>query len=211
MYGCSKDSLIFIPFRLPQISCFTLSLKCFSSDSDNCPNVGIRPLLQFPHPPKEGPVLLTPLFFPLVPSSYRVLRGSIFSFPLVRYSSLLSAGVPHAFVCVKVYSWCICGERCTPRSPTPPPSCSTPAQFNILMLIYCHCISQTFLNILTSRWYPLSFSFLPKRNHVHIDILLIIIMRMVEQPWEAWVYFAHLSKKSVLSLYCSMQDCIRVI
>ena len=33
-YGCSKDGLIFIPFRLPQISCFTLSLKCFSSDSD---------------------------------------------------------------------------------------------------------------------------------------------------------------------------------
>ena len=40
-----KDSLILIPFRLPQISCFTLSLKCFSSDSDNCPDVGIRSLL----------------------------------------------------------------------------------------------------------------------------------------------------------------------
>ena len=38
------------PFRLPQISCFTLSLKCFSSDSDNCPDVGIGPLLQCPHP-----------------------------------------------------------------------------------------------------------------------------------------------------------------
>ena len=37
MYGCGKDCLILIPFRLPQISCFTLSLKCFSSDSDNCP------------------------------------------------------------------------------------------------------------------------------------------------------------------------------
>ena len=33
-------------FRLPQVSCFSLSLKCFSSDSDNCPDVGIRPLLQ---------------------------------------------------------------------------------------------------------------------------------------------------------------------
>ena len=39
--GC----LILIPFRLPQISCFTLSLKCFSPDSDNYPNVGIGPLL----------------------------------------------------------------------------------------------------------------------------------------------------------------------
>ena len=48
MYGCGKDCLILIPFRLPQISRFTLSLKCFSSDSDNCPSVGIRPVLQFP-------------------------------------------------------------------------------------------------------------------------------------------------------------------
>ena len=40
MYGCSKDSLILIPFRPPQISCFTLILKCFSFDSDNCPKVG---------------------------------------------------------------------------------------------------------------------------------------------------------------------------
>ena len=27
MCGCSKDSLIFIPFRLPQISCFTLNWR----------------------------------------------------------------------------------------------------------------------------------------------------------------------------------------
>ena len=80
--GC----LILIPFRLPQMSCFTLSLKCFSSDSDNCPAVGIGPLLQFPHPPRAGPALLTLPFFPLVPSSYRVLHGSMYSFPLVRYS-----------------------------------------------------------------------------------------------------------------------------
>ena len=49
MYDCSKDYLILIPFRLPQIGCFTLSLKCFSSDSDNCPDVGIGILPQFPH------------------------------------------------------------------------------------------------------------------------------------------------------------------
>ena len=82
MYGCGKDCLILIPFKLPQISCFTLSLKCFSSDSDNCPDVGIGTLLQFPHLPRAGPVLLTLVFPPLVPSSYRVLRGSIYSFPL---------------------------------------------------------------------------------------------------------------------------------
>ena len=104
MYGCGKDCLILIPFRLPQINCFTLSLKCFSSDSDNCPDVGIRPLLQFPHPLRAGPVLLTLLFSPLIPLSYRVLHGSVYSFPLVRYSCLPSAGVLHALLCLKVYS-----------------------------------------------------------------------------------------------------------
>ena len=48
-----KDCLILLPFRLPQISCFTLSLKRFSSDSDNCPDVGVRPLLLFPYPPRH--------------------------------------------------------------------------------------------------------------------------------------------------------------
>ena len=62
--------LILILFRLPQISCFTLSLKCFSAVSDNCPAVGLGPLLQFPYPQRASPVLLTLLFFPLVPSSY---------------------------------------------------------------------------------------------------------------------------------------------
>ena len=124
MYGCSKDCLILIPFRLSHISCFTLNLQCFSSDSDSCSAVGTGLLLQFPHPLRAGPVLLTLLFFPLVPSSYRVLHGSIYSFPLVRYSCPLSAGVLHAPLCLKVYSWCICGERCTPCPPTPPPSFS---------------------------------------------------------------------------------------
>ena len=92
MYGCGKDCLLLIPFRLPQISCFILSLKCFSYYSDTCPKVGIRPLLQFPHTSRAGPVLPTLLFFPLVLLSYRVLHGSIYSFPLVRNSCPLSAG-----------------------------------------------------------------------------------------------------------------------
>ena len=103
-YGCGKDCLIRIPFGLPEISCFTLSLKCFSSDSDKCPDMGIRPLLQFPNLLRAGPVLLTLLFFPLVPSSYQVLHGFIYSFPLRRYSCLFLAGVPHAILCLKVYS-----------------------------------------------------------------------------------------------------------
>ena len=69
MYGCGKDCLILIPFRLPQSSCFTLSLKCFSSDSDNCPNVWIGPLLQFSHPLRADPVIPTLLPPPPSPMS----------------------------------------------------------------------------------------------------------------------------------------------
>ena len=104
MYGCGKDYLILFPFRLPQISCFTLTLKCFSSDSDNWPNVEIRPLLQFTHLPRAGPVLLTLLFSLLIPLFYQVLRCDLSYFLLVRYSRPLSAGVLHALLCLKVYS-----------------------------------------------------------------------------------------------------------
>ena len=74
----SKGCLILIPFRLPQLSCFSLSLKCFSPDSDNCLNVVMGPLFQFPHPPRAGPVFLTLLFFPLVSSFYRVSCDSMY-------------------------------------------------------------------------------------------------------------------------------------
>ena len=110
--------VILIPFKLSQIS-FTLSIRCFSSHPKSCPDVGIKPLLQFPHPLRAGPVLLTLLtllFFPLLPSSYWILHGSIYSFPVVRYSCPLLACVLQALLCLKVYSWCIRGERCTSTS-----------------------------------------------------------------------------------------------
>ena len=79
----------------------------------------------FSSPPwRVGPVLLTLMFSPLVPSSYRVLCGSICSFLLIRYSCPLSASVLNVLLCLKVYSWCIHGERCTSHPPTPQPSCS---------------------------------------------------------------------------------------
>ena len=42
-----------LSFRLPQISYFPLSLKCFSSDSDNCPRCGGQTPASGP-PPAEG-------------------------------------------------------------------------------------------------------------------------------------------------------------
>ena len=102
MYGCGKDCLILIPFRLPQISCFTLSLKCFSSDSDNCPHVGIGPLFQFPNPLRAGPVLLTLLFCP--PSSFILT-----SFAWV-YISFSTAQV--LLLALSRCSACTCVGRC---------------------------------------------------------------------------------------------------
>ena len=142
MYGCGKACLILIPFRLPQISCFPLSLRCFSSDSDNCPTVGIGPLLQFPHPWRAGPVLLTLLFIPLASSPYWVLHGSTYSFPLVRNTCPRSAGVLHAVLCLKVYSQCICGERSTPHPATPPPSCSSKLLYIYIYIYKCVLVSE---------------------------------------------------------------------
>ena len=88
------------------------------------PRCGDRIPASVPPPSRGGPALLTLLFLPLVSLSYRILRGSIYSFPLVRYSCLFLTGILHALLCLKVYSWCICGGRCTPRPPTPLPSCS---------------------------------------------------------------------------------------
>ena len=81
-------------------------------------------------PPSEGRSNKRSCFFPLVPSPYRVLHGSIYSFPMVRSSCPLSAGVLHALLCLKVCSWCIRGEWCTPCPPTPPPDCSLFSSFS---------------------------------------------------------------------------------
>ena len=70
MYGCGKDCLILIPFRLPQISYFTLSLKCFSSDSDSCPRCGDQTPASVP-PPTKG--RSSPTNTPVFPPSSFVL------------------------------------------------------------------------------------------------------------------------------------------
>ena len=98
MYGC-KDYLILIPFTLPQVSCFTVSLKCFSSDSDSCPDVGIRPLLQFPHLPRAGPVLLALLFFP--PSSF-ILPSSAWFYMFFSSGRVLLSALSWCSTCTSV-------------------------------------------------------------------------------------------------------------
>ena len=62
----------------PQISCFTLSLQCSSLTQTIPPMWGSDSCFSSPYQLRAGPVLLTLLFFPLVPSSYWVLHGSIY-------------------------------------------------------------------------------------------------------------------------------------
>ena len=133
MFGCGKGCLILLPFRLPQISCFTLSLKCFSSDSDNCPHVGIGSLLQFPNPPRAGPVILTLVFFSLVPSSYQVLRGSTIFFSTGQV--LLSA-----------LSWC--------------PACTSVSEGVFLMCLWRQIYSMFTCSSIILFSFSLSFFFL---------------------------------------------------
>ena len=83
--------------------------------------IGIGPQFQFLHPFRADPVLLTLLIFSPVLSSYWVLHGSIYSFPLVRYSCLLSGNVLITLLCLKVYAWCT-HEGCTPHPLIAPPS-----------------------------------------------------------------------------------------
>ena len=105
---------------------------------------GSDPCFSFPtHQGQSSATTL--LFFPLLPSSHQVLRGSTFSFPLVRYSCPLLAGVLDALLCLKVYSWCIHGEKCIPCPPTPLPSCSRPPthlfKFQINSSTHLKCVS----------------------------------------------------------------------
>ena len=110
--GCHRSVVSFPALKvssLTQTIALTCGLvPCFSSSTSQRQVQSYQHSCPTPHP----------LQFP---SFYQVLCGS---FPLVRYSRMLSAGVLHALLCLKVYSWCIHGERCTPHPPTPLPSCS---------------------------------------------------------------------------------------
>lgn len=118
---------VLTPFRLSQTSCITPwqpqmlpfspiqlvqmwgSLLCFSFQ--------VVPA----RPPGTGLIPLTLLF--LLPSSYQVVHGSIYFFPVVRETCQYSAGALWQLLPLKMYSWCTLGERYIPHSSTPLPSC----------------------------------------------------------------------------------------
>ena len=68
------QGLILSPLRLPQTSCFTFSLKCFSSGPDNCPQSGDETPASV-SPPAEG--RSSPTDTPVFPPSSLVLLSSV--------------------------------------------------------------------------------------------------------------------------------------
>ena len=103
VYMAVAKTVILVPFRLPQINCSLSALNVSPVTQTIAPCGGWTPA-SVPPPTWAGPVLLTLLFFPLVPPSYQVLHSSIYSFLLVRYSYPLSAGVLQALLCLKMCS-----------------------------------------------------------------------------------------------------------
>ena len=93
-----------IPFRLSQISCFTLQQpQMLHLYPKQMPQYGnLTPAS--PPPTGADPVLLTLLFFVLIPLSCQVLCGSVYSFLVVKSSCPLSDGVLQDLLCLEVYS-----------------------------------------------------------------------------------------------------------
>ena len=69
-YGCGKDCLISVHSGCHKSTISLSALNVSPLIQTVGLDVGIRPLFQFPHPLRVGPVLVTLLFFPLVPLSY---------------------------------------------------------------------------------------------------------------------------------------------
>ena len=112
----ARTNLILIPFRLPQISCSTLSLKYFSSDSDNCPTNGIGHKLQFPHPPEGGP---SPTYTPIYPPGSFILLSFAWFYIFFSTGQVLLSAVSWCSACTSVsevvFLIYLSVERYTPR------------------------------------------------------------------------------------------------
>ena len=132
------------------------------------PRCGDRTPVSVPPPAKGSSSPTNTPVFPLISFILPVFLGSIYYFPLVRYSCLLSSGVLRALLCLKVYSWCILGERCIPCPPTPPPSCSP-----LLLFLFLNLFSNssfllfyplsTFPPLFYSPFFPSLFLFSPSK------------------------------------------------
>ena len=69
-----------------------------------------------------------PINIPVFPPSSFILLSFAWFYMFFSAGQVLlsnSPGVLHALLCLKLYSWCIHGERCTTSPPAPPPTYSS--------------------------------------------------------------------------------------
>ena len=90
------------------IAALSNSLKCFPA-SQTMPQCRDLTPASVPSPSKYGSSPASSPLFHFLPLSYQVLCGSTYSFPGVRYSCLLSAGILKDLY-LKMHSWNICGD-----------------------------------------------------------------------------------------------------
>ena len=84
-------------------SAVSLSALNVSPLTQTIAQCGVWTPASVPTPAKGRSIPTNTPGFPPVPSSYLVFLGSIYSFPLVRYSCMLSTDVLHALLFLKVY------------------------------------------------------------------------------------------------------------
>ena len=85
-------------------------------------------------PPTEG--RSSPTNTPVFPPSSFILPSFAWFYTFFSAGQVVLSTLSWCSGCTsasEVYSWCILGDRCTPRSPTPPPSCSICIYFLVLL------------------------------------------------------------------------------
>ena len=148
MYGCSKDVW------------FSFHLGCHSQLFHSQPSVFLLWLRQLPWCGDRTPASVpqpaegrsSPTNTPAFPPSSFILPS--FAWFYIFFSTgqvaLFALSWCSACVlCLMVHSWCIREERCTPRPPTPLPSCSPPPFFllNIFTSHLCSKPSWTYTSL----------------------------------------------------------------
>ena len=136
------------------------------------PRCGDQTPASVPPPPEVRSSVTSPGYTPVFPPSSFVVPSFVWFlifFPSVRYSCMLSAGVLHVLLCLKVYSWYIHGKRFTPCPPTSLPFClswSSPyiliGVFLLLFLIpsYMSHLDVLKINLLSAVSFAIIFSIL---------------------------------------------------
>ena len=154
-------------------------------------------------PPSEG--RSRPINTPVSPPSSFILLSFawfyvFFSAGQVFLSAL--AHVLHALLCLKVYSWCICGEKCTPHPPTPLPSCSLFFTINCSIVVHV-CALFLYIYLKSIKFLNFWLFMIKIAQSLDLKIQIFLTLRCILQS--TWT--CNLKVILILMVCCSI-DCI---